>query len=298
MIPRILIRHHRRLRLRQPSAMFSSSSTATNKDGIVSIGINNPQRRNALSSQVLESLQQQLAKAKADASCKVIILKGQDSEIKSNGVFCSGHDLTELRQQPDENTPQYQQRMTALFRLCSRVMMELSTFPVPTICQVDGIATAAGCQLVASCDLAVATSASRFATPGVHIGLFCSTPAVPLVRSVASRKHAMEMLLTGDLISAQRAYEIGLINRVVDVGKDGSESVLQEEVQQLASKIASKSTSCIRVGLQTLRQQQSASSLAEAYAMAECTMVNNLLSDDAVEGIGAFLEKRTPHWKK
>jgi len=242
-----------------------------------------------------------LAKAKADASCKVIILKGQDSEIKSNGVFCSGHDLTELRQQPNENTPQYEQRMTYLFQLCSRVMMELSTFPVPTICQVDGIATAAGCQLVASCDLAVATSASRFATPGVHIGLFCSTPAVPLVRSVASRKHAMEMLLTGDLISAQRAYEIGLINRVVDVGKDDdtdTRNALHDEVQQLASKIASKSTSCIRVGLQTLRQQQSASSLEEAYAVAECTMVDNLLSDDAVEGIGAFLEKRTPHWKK
>jgi enoyl-CoA hydratase/carnithine racemase len=277
-------------------------------DGLVSVALNNPKKRNALSTAVLQSLHDRLLAAKADVSTRVLIIKASDDISAYNGVFCSGHDLKELIQQPGESKAEFQNRMEKLFTLCSAVMTELATFPVPTIAQVDGIATAAGCQLVASCDLAVATSTSRFATPGVHIGLFCSTPAVPLVRTV-SKKHAMELLLTGDLISAQRAYEIGLINRVVQISQKKEKlyeddpqqqrmamsSLLDDEVKKLASSIGRKSNPCIQKGLETLRKQRELP-LAEAYQVAEKTMVNNLLSEDAVEGIDAFLHKRTPQW--
>jgi enoyl-CoA hydratase/carnithine racemase len=188
-------------------------------------------------------------------------------------------------------------------------MTEISTFPVPTIAQVDGIATAAGCQLVASCDLAIATETSKFGTPGVNIGLFCSTPAVPLLRTVPAKKHAMELLLTGELLSAQRAYDIGLINRIVHiadaaVSNNENESelrqkqlsiLLHQEVQSLASIIASKSSGCIRTGLLTLRQQQGLP-LEHAYRIAEARMVDDLLGENSKEGIEAFLTKRKPSW--
>lgn len=209
-------------------------------------------------------------------------------------------------QQEDQEA--YQERMRRLFSLCSKVMTVIATFPVPTIAQVDGIATAAGCQLVASCDLAVATSSSRFATPGVHLGLFCSTPAVPLVRTI-HRKHAAEMLLTGDMILAQRAYDMGLINRIVNLpNNDETENdspderqrklstLLHEQVQTLAASIASKSKPCIMTGLHTLRVQQECAHLEDAYSLAEDAMVRNLLTKDAVEGIDAVLGKRAPQW--
>lgn len=267
-------------------------SASASAEGIVSIALNNPHRRNALSTSVLESILEQLETAKADPSTRVIIIKGLGDESQNNGVFCSGHDLKELSQQPGENPASYQQRMEGIFSLCSRVMSEIATFPVPTIAQVDGIATAAGCQLVASTDLAVATASSRFATPGVHIGLFCSTPAVPVLRTVA-KKHAMELLLTGEMISAQRAYDMALINRIVEYNSNSDE--LHQQVQSLASSIASKSSSCIQTGLQTLRAQQSLP-LQEAYQVAERTMTQNLLTGDASEGIEAFLNKRKPSW--
>jgi enoyl-CoA hydratase/carnithine racemase len=291
---------HCRLRSRRLSSVSSSIAKASNRKfsaatttspprGIRSIALNNPQRRNALSTPVLESLLSQLHMAKADPSTRVVVIKGLDDETLPNGVFCSGHDLKELSQRPHESLEAYQRRMENLFSLCSQVMTEIATFPVPTIAQVDGIATAAGCQLVASCDLALATATSRFATPGVHLGLFCSTPAVPVVRTVA-RKHAMELLLTGDMISAQRAYEMALINRVVgDLHED------PQQVQNLAASMASKSTVCIQSGLRTLRAQQHLP-LHEAYQLAEKAMAENLVSGDAAEGIDAFWKKRKPSW--
>ncbi|CAB9520856.1 hydratase domain-containing protein 3, mitochondrial [Seminavis robusta] len=309
-------RHHCLRQIRYPLSTSSATASTSNiPDGIATLALNNPKRRNALSSSVLSTMLEKLLKIKSDPATKVLIIKSLDDESQYNGVFCSGHDLQELSFQPDnESKEAYQHRLQDLFQLCSRVMTEINTFPVPTIAQVDGIATAAGCQLVASCDLAVATVSSQFATPGVRIGLFCSTPAVPLVRAVASRKHVMEMLLTGDLISAQRAYEIGLINRIIIVADDDDSHhhvedddndklqrqqqvsrMLHQEVQSLASTIAEKSSPCIRSGLQTLREQQGML-LTDAYPVAERTMVENLLNPDAKEGIDAFLNKRKPKW--
>ena len=291
------------------AARFSSSNTTAPENGIASIALNNPSRRNALSSSVLQSLRQQLENIKANRNARVIIIKALDDYSQHNGVFSSGHDLNELRfNAEEEDEESYRDRLRRLFSLCSSVMADIASCPIPTIAQVDGIATAAGCQLVASCDLAVATSTSRFATPGVNIRLFCSTPAVPLVRTVA-KKHATEMLLTGDMISAQRAYEIGLINRVVGLRKEDGDNVdqieqqilskqLDEEVQKLALKIAGKSSSCIQTGLRTLYVQQTCASLEDAYKLAEANMVENLLDEDAAEGIDAFLGKRKPNWRK
>jgi enoyl-CoA hydratase/carnithine racemase len=199
--------------------------------------------------------------------------------------------------------------MTTLFAMCTKLMMEISNFPVPTICAINGLATAAGCQLVASCDLAIATcTTSKFATPGVNIGLFCSTPAVALLHnSNLAYKHVMEMLLLGDSISAQRAYEIGLIKDNYDNENNNNESdynnddAFQQAVYQLANKIVSKpSTACIRLGIQTLRkQQQQQLGLQAAYQLAQETMVQNLIVDnDAImQGIQNILNKshrRTP----
>jgi enoyl-CoA hydratase/carnithine racemase len=280
--------------------------------------MNDPAKRNALSTAMMESLLQNLSYAKSDPSTKVVVVQASatsasSSSPSSSRVFCSGHDLTEMTRRPDEDVPAFQSRMQTLFATCTRLMMEIATFPLPTIAAVDGIATAAGCQLVATCDLAVATSASRFATPGVNIGLFCSTPAVSLMHrssssgSGLSRKHAMEMLLLGDYISARRAHEIGLINFVVknNVDKEDDDSTkvkndmngknddpLHDAVQSLAYKIASKAPLCIQLGLQTQRKQQSTClDLQDAYQLAQDTMVQNLLCDHAVQGIHDFLTK-------
>jgi enoyl-CoA hydratase/carnithine racemase len=197
-------------------------------------------------------------------------------------AFCAGHDLREMRTEPKREIYQ------ALFAQCSRLMMQIVRLPKPVIARVHGIATAAGCQLVASCDLAVAADTARFATPGVNIGLFCSTPMVALSRAVG-RKPAMEMLLTGDMIDARRAKELGLINRVVPEG------ALDQEVSNLAGRIAAKSPLTLAIGKEAF-YRQAEMGLEAAYDYASEVMVRNMLARDAEEGIDAFLQKREPTW--
>jgi enoyl-CoA hydratase/carnithine racemase len=199
-------------------------------------------------------------------------------------AFSSGHDLKEMRASRDRAAYE------GLFRQCSRMMLAIVRLPQPVIARVQGIATAAGCQLVASCDLAVAAESARFATPGVNIGLFCSTPMVALSRNV-SRKHAMEMLLTGEMISAEEARRIGLVNRVVP------DLQLEETTRALAETIAAKSGHVLRIGKEAFYRQLELG-LDEAYAYTSRVMTENMMARDAEEGIGAFLEKRKPEWRE
>ncbi|MBE03085.1 enoyl-CoA hydratase [uncultured Marinobacter sp.] len=247
-------------------------------NGVTTVTLNQPERRNSLSMAMLETLSEVLASLATDADTRVVVLAGEGR------VFCAGHDLKEIREQFDRHAFQ-----VALFERCSAVMQQIVHLPKPVIARVAGVATAAGCQLVASCDLAVAADTARFATPGVNIGLFCSTPMVALSRNV-SRKHAMEMLLTGEMISASRAEEIGLVNRVVD------EQVLDDTVYRLARTIADKSSHTLRIGKEAFYRQLDMP-LAEAYDYTAKVMADNLQADDAQEGICAFLDKRTPEWK-
>jgi enoyl-CoA hydratase/carnithine racemase len=212
-----------------------------------------------------------------DSSIKVVILSG------AGKGFCAGHDMKDLRANPDKSF--YEKT----FNTSSKMMISIVNFPKPVIAKVHGIATAAGCQLVATCDLAVAEENARFATPGVNIGLFCSTPMVGLSRNV-TRKHAMEMLLTGDFISAERAYEIGLINRVVP------EEELDDSTLELAQKIASKSPLTLKIGKRAFYKQLD-KDLSSAYEYCSRVMVENMMARDAEEGIDAFLEKRKPVWR-
>lgn len=251
-------------------------------DGIWRLTLNDTERRNALSQPMLEALKTTFAKAATDPEVRVVILAAVGN------TFCAGHDLKELtsaRGDPDGGRAFYGRIMS----LCSDVMQSIVHCPKPVIAEVNGVATAAGCQLVASCDLAVASTAARFSTPGVHIGLFCSTPMVALSRNVAS-KHAMEMLLTGDMISAQRAAEMGLVNRVVD--PEG----LRDATLEMARKIASKSSMTLATGKRAF-YAQSEMSLGGAYDYAASVMVDNMLTQDAEEGIAAFIEKRSPQWR-
>ncbi|WP_419904911.1 enoyl-CoA hydratase [Kiloniella sp.] len=250
-------------------------------NGVLRLTLNNPSKRNALSEEMLERLKTAFAKASTDAAVRVIILA-------ANGpAFCAGHDLKEMtagRAGSDRGKAYF----THVMALCSSVMQAIVTCPKPVIAEVTGIATAAGCQLVASCDLAVAADTAKFSTPGVHIGLFCSTPMVALSRNV-SNKHAMEMLLTGDMITAERASEIGLINRAV------SQETLSETTRELALKIASKSSMTLATGKRAFYQQREMD-LPQAYDYASNIMVENMLAHDAEEGINAFIEKRAPEW--
>uniref|UniRef100_A0A7S0XLH2 Enoyl-CoA hydratase domain-containing protein 3, mitochondrial n=1 Tax=Pseudo-nitzschia delicatissima TaxID=44447 RepID=A0A7S0XLH2_9STRA len=243
---------------------------------IARLTLNHGNKRNALSRALLEQLQTHLKRIETNDDIRVVI-------IDANGpVFSSGHDLNELKtSQEQENT--------SLMEFCSSVMQTVVTLKKPVIAQVEGIATAAGCQLVASCDLAYASNKARFATPGVDIGLFCSTPAVALGRCV-HRKHAMSMLLTGDTISAKEAEKIGLINAVID-----SDDTLDDEVLKIATKIASKSPKAIEMG-KPLFYKQLEMPLDAAYQLASKTMVENMNHDEAKEGIDAFLTKRKPGW--
>lgn len=251
-------------------------------DGILRLTLNDAGRRNALSEAMLSELNTAFAEAGTDAAVRVIILA-------ANGpAFCAGHDLKEMtagRAGPDRG----QAYFTKVMAQCSGVMQGIVHCPKPVIAEVTGIATAAGCQLVASCDLAIAADTAQFSTPGVHIGLFCSTPMVALSRNV-SNKHAMEMLLTGDMTSAERAAEIGLINRAV------APEALQDETLQMARKIASKSSMTLATGKRAFYAQREMP-LAEAYDYASKVMVDNMLAHDAEEGIGAFIEKRAPQWQ-
>jgi enoyl-CoA hydratase/carnithine racemase len=246
------------------------------ESGVTRLTLNRPERRNALSEAMLTELGTALEQIAADSSVRVVVLAAAGS------VFCSGHDLGEMVGRSEAD---YQ----SLFTRCSRVMQQIRHLPQPVIARVQGLATAAGCQLVAACDLAVAVNEARFATPGVKIGLFCSTPMVPLVRAVPP-KVAMEMLLTGIPISAERALAVGLINRVVPA------SELDAAVQELTAAIVGSSPMTIQLGKQVFYDQLLLDE-ATAYAQATCTMTANAVKHDAQEGISAFLQKRPPQWK-
>jgi len=249
--------------------------------GVLTVTLNRPDTRNALSESLMRALQLTLDEAVDDASVKVIVLA-------ANGpAFCAGHDLRELnarRKDPDRGLAYYR----AIFAQCSRLMQTIVRHPKPVIAQVQAVATAAGCQLVASCDLAVASSEARFATPGVNIGLFCSTPMVALSR-VVPRKAAIEMLLTGEAVSAEEARRLGLVNRVV------APADLASETQALARFIAAKPSQTLRIGKQAF-QHQLELGLTSAYDYVGEVMVQNMLHAEAAEGIGAFLDKRPPKW--
>jgi len=244
--------------------------------GVAWLTLNRPQARNALSLALMGALDDELARITEDRDTKVVVLAG------AGPAFCAGHDLRELRARPDRSA--YEQTFAA----CSRMMLRIVRLPKPVIARVHGVATAAGCQLVATCDLAIAADTARFATPGVNIGLFCSTPMVALSRAVG-RKPAMEMLLTGDLIDAARAREIGLVNRVVP------EAELDGAVAELAGGIAAKSPLTLAIGKEAF-YRQAEMDLDSAYRYAAEVMTRNMLARDAAEGIDAFLAKRTPVW--
>jgi enoyl-CoA hydratase/carnithine racemase len=242
---------------------------------VARLTLNRPARRNALSVALLTELERALATAAADRAARVIVLAG-------NGpAFCAGHDLGEMVGGTEES---YRE----LFALCSRVMLGLRRLPQPVIARVHGVATAAGCQLVAACDLAVAAKEATFATPGVKIGLFCTTPMVPLIRAVPA-KPAFEMLMTGDAISADRAYELGLVNRVVPA------SALDQAVQEMVDALLARSPLALRVGKAAFYELQGRNEAA-AYEHAIDVMTANALCADAQEGMAAFLHKRPPRW--
>jgi enoyl-CoA hydratase/carnithine racemase len=243
--------------------------------------LNRPRARNTLAEATLQALQRALADIAEEKAVRAVVLAARGS------VFSAGHDLKELsahRGEADGGRGYTQHVM----QICSAMMLSILRLPQPVIAAVEGTATAAGCQLVATCDLAVTSSAAKFSTPGVHIGLFCSTPMVALSRNV-SRKHAMEMLITGDTISADDAYRIGLVNRVVEPG------MARQYALQLAQKISAKSPAVIRLGKEAFYRQLEMG-IADAYAYASEVMVQNMMARDAAEGISAFLEKRPPNW--
>lgn len=230
----------------------------------------------------MESLLAELEAAREDGATRVIVIAA------AGKLFSAGHDLKEMtahRTDADRGRAFFEQT----FELCARLMQSIAEHPKPVIAEVDGIATAAGCQLVASCDLAVASDRSRFGVNGIDVGLFCSTPAVALTRNI-SRKRAMEMLLTGEMIDAATALEFGLVNRVVP------SEALTETVEELAANIAAKSPLALKLGKKAVREQAGLS-LADAYQCASRAMVENMLASDAAEGISAFFEKREPEWR-
>ena len=250
--------------------------------GVAHLAMASPGNRNALSLKMMGALADALSAISHDSSIICVVLSGEGP------AFCAGHDLREItaaRTAPDEGRALFEETMSR----CTALMQQIANLPQPVIAAVEGVATAAGCQLVASCDLAVAGEAARFCTPGVDIGLFCSTPGVALGRAVAP-KHAMEMLLTGDMIDAQEAFRFGLVNRVVPRGEALAGALA------LAAQIATKSPTALRIGKAAFRRQMVAP-LPEAYDLASRTMVCNLLEADAREGIGAFLDKRAPAWQ-
>ncbi len=244
--------------------------------GVAWLTLNRPAARNALSVGLMAALHAALDEIAGDPAARVVVISA------AGPAFCAGHDLREMRANPGRDATE------ALFKQCSALMTRIVRLPKPVIARVHGIATAAGCQLVASCDLAVAAADARFATPGVNIGLFCSTPMVALTRNVG-RKAAMEMLLTGELIDAARAREIGLVNRVV------APDALDGAVAALARQIAGKSALTVAIGKEAF-YRQAEMDLDAAYAYAAEVMTRNMLARDAGEGIDAFLAKRQPVW--
>ena len=251
------------------------------KDSILKITLNNPSQQNTLSLDFINDLKKIIDKADKNDEVKVIILSS------SGKVFSAGHNLKEIKSHR-EDKDQGLQFFTTLINSCSDLMIKIINNSKPIIAEVSGIATAAGCQLVASCDLAYASENSKFATPGVNIGLFCSTPMVALSRVVKS-KHSMEMLLTGDFIDANKAKNIGLINNYF------SEDSLVDEIRQMANKIANKSSQTVKIGKKAFYNQAQMKTV-DAYKYASEVMIENMMNKDSDEGISAFLEKREPNW--
>jgi len=250
--------------------------------GVATLTLNMPDRLNALSDGMLAALRDQITALNQDRHTRVVIIKG------AGKVFCAGHDLKEMtagRAAPDGGKAYF----AGLFAQAAEVMTGLMLLPQPVIAQVHGIATAAGCQLVASCDMAVAAQGTRFGVNGVNIGLFCSTPMVALTRNVA-RKHAFEMLSTGGFIAAERAAEIGLINHAVPADQ------LDDRTRALADTVAAKLGAAVRIGKRAF-YEQAQMDVDQAYAYAGDVMVQNMLMRDTEEGIAAFLEKRPPDWQ-
>jgi len=251
------------------------------RNKVLHITLNNPKYQNTLSEDMISQLDNKFLQGSKDKNVKVIILSS------TGPVFCAGHNLKDLnskRSESDKGKSYYNK----IFKNCSILMMNITKNYKPIIAAIDGVATAAGCQLIASCDLAYSSDKARFATPGVNIGLFCSTPMVPLSRNV-SKKAAMEMLLTGDLIDASKAKQIGLINDVF------SPDQLMQKVVEVAQKISSKSMKTLKIGKKAFYKQRDMS-LQDAYDFTSTVMVENMLSKDSEEGIKAFLDKRKPIW--
>jgi enoyl-CoA hydratase/carnithine racemase len=247
------------------------------KDGVATLTLNRGDRMNPLSSAMLSALQAKLDRLAKDPTARVVVIAGAGKH------FCAGHDLREMRSHPDKAWQK------ALFERCSEMMLALVRLPQPVIARVQGVAVAAGCQLVAMCDLAVASDAAQFALPGIKSGIFCTTPGVGVARNLA-RKHALEMLFTGDLIDAKTALSWGLVNRVVPPGG------LDAEVDKLAGKILAHSGAVVGMGKRFFYDQVE-KDLVGAYALASEGMACNMMLEDAAEGIDAFIAKRKPDWR-
>jgi len=245
--------------------------------GVATLTLNRPKAYNALSEAMLAALQAELDRIAEDSSVRVVVIAGNGK------AFSAGHDLKEMRSTPD------QAYYEDLFRRCSRLMQTLTGLPQPVIARVHGLATAAGCQLVATCDLAVAAESARFATSGIGVGLFCMTPGVALSRNVG-RKDAFEMLFTGEFVSAARAQSLGLVNRVAP------DETLDEAVEELASALLAKSSAAVAAGKRVFYRQLEME-IADAYDLAAREMACNMMFEDAAEGIDAFIDKRDPEWR-
>ena len=256
--------------------MTSPATLTQPREGVTTITLNRPSAFNALSEEMLATLKQSLQTVADDPTTKVVILAAEGK------AYCAGHDLKEMRAQPSLDYYQW------LFTQCTEVMLAIQRLPQPVIAQVQGVATAAGCQLVAMCDLAVAAQEAKFAVSGVNLGLFCSTPSVALSRNL-SRKQAMYMLLTGEFISAQEAKEWGLVNDVVPG------DLLEEATLALAGKILAKPTPALQLDKRLFYEQIEAN-MARAYELAGQTMACNMMDETALEGVQAFIEKRPPNW--
>ena len=261
----------------EPAAANEPILLREDREGVATLTLNRPASLNALSEEMLGELQAALDALAADESIRVVVLAG------AGRAFCAGHDLKQMRAHPDQD---YYIR---LFATCSRMMLSLTRIPQPVIARVHGIAAAAGCQLVATCDLAVASEEARFATNGINVGLFCSTPAVALSRNL-QRKRAFELLVTGDVIDARTALADGLVNRVVPANE------LDGAVMALAGKIADKTPIAVTAG-KKMYYRQLEMGLEQAYAFAGEVMAGNMMAEDVAEGIDAFSEKRKPVWK-
>jgi len=259
-----------------PAADAEPYVLRSDDDGVTTLTLNRPGELNALSEGMLAALQAELDAIADDRSVRVVVLAA------SGRAFCAGHNLKQMR---SNYTIEYQKE---LFATCTKMMLSVLRLPQPVIAKVHALATAAGCQLVATCDLAVAAQSARFATSGINVGLFCSTPGVAVGRAV-SRKHAMDLLLTGDFVSAERAAEIGLINEAV------ADNLLDDAVGELARKLASKSAYALALGKKAFYEQLEMG-VTDAYALAGAEMARNMMDRDAAEGIDAFVEKREPEW--